>query len=431
MEREELEQVIKGALERLKEKQEEAVQNMEDGAARQLRMKPDEWTALWQVVTVLVPQSDIEQWKNRGYVPMNETISSIFHQEWNRIDGTEPLEERGHREYFWNGTYESWQDEINANHIYEGRFTNREGQVRPFHYQLRPSHELIGPEKKLYEAARLYRIEKPVLFSPWSRRLVSIQLQDDIQPMTAAEFFAGQYDFCWHHNGLEDKVLEGQELLWNVDLEREEDGSASKWPDPATGATCYGVRFSNVSERTFIILSGLTSDASSAVFEKSQQVIKLYGDYLDEAWRIDIQEADIPGDLAYPEICFPNTYDLPKFGEIKRLCTKGDIIRTLNRYAVSWASIDDISLTMPKHATSIVPYVGDDVYGGQPDREVLKYQRERLRHLPECFIRFSSKMASSSNDGYDYFLTDYARYVLADLNFRFPDFRWRGVIADE
>ena len=192
MEREELEQVIKGALERLKEKQEEAVQNMEDGAARQLRMRPDEWTALWQVVTVLAPQSDIEQWKNRGYVPMNETISSIFHQEWNRIDGTEPLEERGHREYFWNGTYESWQDEINANHIYEGRFTNREGQVRPFHYQLRPSHELIGPEKKLYEAARLYRIEKPVLFSPWSRRLVSIQLQDDIQPMTAAEFFAGQ-----------------------------------------------------------------------------------------------------------------------------------------------------------------------------------------------------------------------------------------------
>lgn len=43
MEREELEQVIKGALERLKEKQEEAVQNMENGAARQLRMKPDEW----------------------------------------------------------------------------------------------------------------------------------------------------------------------------------------------------------------------------------------------------------------------------------------------------------------------------------------------------------------------------------------------------
>ena len=434
MEREELEQLIESRLKQLRAEQQEAVQRMEENAAQQLQLKPEAWTALWNIVTVLVPQDEVELWKNRGYVPMNEGISSIFHQEWNRIDGTEPLEERGHREYFWNGTYEAWQDEINANHLYEGRFTSREGKVQPFHYRLSPSHELIGPEKKLCEAARLYRIQRPVLFSPWSRRLVSIQLQDDILPMTAAEFFAGTYDFCWQENGLEDKILAGQELMWNVVLEREQDGSPIKCPDPATGATCEGVRFSNVSDRTFIILTELTSPESTAVFEKSSQVIKLYGDASNEAWRLDIQEAEIPEDAAYPALCFPNAYALPRFGEIRRLAAKGDIVRTLKRYgnALPWAVIDDdISLTMPKHTVLIDAYLGDDVYGGQPDRESLMYQQKRLRRLPECFILFSLKDGAPASCHYDYFLTDYARYVLADLSFRFPDFRWRGVMADE
>lgn len=434
MERDKLEQHLRCVLEPLRMAQEEAVKQMEETVTGQLQLKPEAWTKLWEIKTLLVPKDEVERCKTRGYVPMNEDISAIFHQEWNLLDGEDSLEERGHREYFWNGTYESWQDEINANQLYEGYFTDYEGKVQPFHYKLRPSHELMGAEKKLYEAARLYRIQRPVLFSPWSRRLVSIQLQDDILPMTAAEFFAGTYDFRWQENGLANKILEGLELMWNVALEREKDGSASIWPDPVTGATCDGIRFSNVSDRTFIILNELTSTASTAVFEKSSQVIKLYGDASHEAWRLDIQEIEQPVASTYPTLCFANVYELPRFGESRRLCTKGDILRTLQRYngALPGVSIDeDISLKRPEHTKLIAPYVGDDVYGGKLDRESLIYQRERVRHLPECFIRFSLKWGAHSNHDYDYFLTDYARYVLADLNYRFPDFKWRGVIADE
>ena len=86
MERDKLEQHLRCVLEPLRMAQEEAVKQMEETVTGQLQLKPEDWTKLWEIKTLLVPKDEVERWKTRGYVPMNEDISAIFHQECKQVE---------------------------------------------------------------------------------------------------------------------------------------------------------------------------------------------------------------------------------------------------------------------------------------------------------------------------------------------------------
>lgn len=424
------EKIVQGIIMKSLEKLKAYLDEKFDEADKRLETNPEKWTAIWKIATILVPDKDVAIWEDRGFYPVNDKISSIFHRTWNRMDGDvsdseeDRLEERGHREYFWNGTYGSLQKELSDPHTYEGTFVGETGEKKVFHYQLAPSRELVEKEKFLYQLAQVYSIDRPVIFSPLSRRCISIRLADDILPTTAKKFFSGVFDLQLEENDLAGKIVEHKELLWNLQIYPcDEDGTSEISPDLAVGAVQRGVRFYDVNEGTFIGYRGTGS--SIEIAEKNKDSIHLLlksNDAANELWAIDVNEAADPLHVLY----FENTYEMPRFGEMRRLRSKGDIIRTLHRYEMKWAACsDDISLEKPEQGISVVPYIDEDTYGYAMTTEGKEYSLERKRYLPFCYIHFKLKDLFYKN-----YLYDYAQYVLSDLDYRFPDFNWHGVMDD-
>lgn len=420
-----IETMLNKVLNALADEQNNAIEEMKKKLQLQLATDPQRWNQCWQITTALVPEAERMTWQDRGYTSVNEEISSIFHPDWNTLQGPDTLEERGHREYFWRGTYASWQAEVSANKTYHGRFTDRDGETRDFTYYLVSSAELIEKEERLYHLAMVYHIQRPVIFSPFSRRLVSIRLTDDILPMTAAEFFAGQYDFCWQENGLQERILEGRELFWNIRAYDDEDGESRIVPDPSTSCTRHIQCFWDVNENTFIGLYKAAEKDScwEEIAEKTDKKIVLYGEASGPAPAIDIQALD--PEPEFTPCLFKNAYELPLWGSSGRLYSRADVVRQVQRYAVPWVQVTDISLQV-KEKKPVAGYLQRDQYGYFLPKEVRIYQREKLRCLPPCYLSFRLL-----DHRYQNFLEDYAAYVLADLGLRFPDFQWQGVIEDE
>ena len=301
----------------------------------------------------------------------------------------------------------------------------------------------IEEERLLFDIADIYHITKPVVFSPYSRRAVKIQLP--IQDSDAAELLRDAADltpYLLEENSLKDKLLADRQLLWNIRI------GEVKLPEynPSGEGDCgfvapYGDReiyryeFNKQKNGDFICPDTIEIPCLlAAEKDEERQLITLITNrkLKNKCRSLSIlrpkeYEEQIAGHKSgNREIFFSNVSRLgdDRAGRIfakERLRTQGDIERLLHcfnipEYDCKFAGVSDSRKTELK---SIKRYSGELSYGAccYSCREQLLYGKRRV--LPCCHIRFSGRAK---------FLADYADYVLFFLENRYPDFLWAGVM---
>ncbi|MCQ5210859.1 MAG: hypothetical protein UCI88_10745 [Megasphaera massiliensis] len=377
------------------------------------------WSRNWKITTALVPKTELGVWEENHFYPVETSGLGFFCSDWEETD----VRDCGHRQFFWKGTYEGLQDVIEQGAAYEGIVTDKDGDTYQFQYQLVLEPSCRRRESRLYQLAALYGIQAPVIFSPWGRRQLTIRLKS--LDLTAEAFFDdySRWDFCWQQNGLQDKIIENQELVWNVkQLPYDGDSIEGEWiPDANTGSAETRFTESNgVQWGTFLQLASSEEEpAVSEVIEKSENKIILRT--LDKA-HMDIKGIRIEPTDEVPKYSFSNEYEGGM--TVQRLISKADVERALHRYQSSGFCCGRPSLKAPEKGQMVRLYREEDMYGG--NREDILYQQERLKRLVPCYIQFF--LDPRALDWQRDFLPDYAVYVLADLRRRFPDFSWKGVL---
>lgn len=377
------------------------------------------WSRNWKITTSLVPKTELGVWEEKHFYPVETSGLGFFCSDWEEPD----VSDYGYRQFFWKGTYEELQDVIEQGDTYEGVVTDKDGDTHRIQYQLVLESSCRRRESRLYQLAALYGIQAPVIFSPWGRRQLTIRLKSP--DLTAEDFFDdySRWDFCWQHNGLQSKIIEGKELVWNV-KQLPYDGDSidgERIPDANTGSA--EIRFTEsdgVQWGTFLQLESSEEEpAVCEVTEKSENQIILRT--LDKV-HMDRKGIRIEPTDEVPKYSFSNEYEVSEF--VQRLLSKADVERALHRYRSSGFCCGRPSLKAPEKGQIIRLYREEDMYGG--NREDTLYQQERLKRLVPCYIQFF--LEPQALDWKRDFLPDYAVYVLADLRRRFPDFSWKGVL---
>ena len=350
--------------------------------------------------------------------------------------------------YFLDCSYETAEALCSAEYTDDYPFrgcVDADGEKTEFRYRLARDWRCIGEERLLFDIADVYRIRKPVIFSPYSRRAVKIQLPccesaaaERLQKQDAADL----EPYLLKENGLQDKLLAGRQLLWNIGLG---EVSLPQYNPGEKSDSCYVAPYG---DREIYRYEFTEQKGGSFICPESEEMPKLI------AAEKDVQKGQItlitrrllsgkcrslriisPKDniaeykrRGHKAIFFGNIFDCGNsgascFSAKERLRTRGDIERVLygfnmpeHGYSCSFERVSDSAKTDLQVCRR---YSADLSYGASCDvcREQTLYGTRRV--LPFCHVRFSGETK---------FLVDYANYVLFFLENRYPDFRWVGVV---
>lgn len=427
---ENIKKIIGQSLKQLSNYEEQQIGKIRDSIKETI---PDflQWSAYWNITTAVVPQKNLDEWEEKYFYPVEQQSLGFASPQWdfNFFEGcnedcyTEVIGNYGHRQFFWRGTYDELQDEISHANIYKGIAVDKDGQEHPFFYKLVLEPACRRKEERLYQLAALYHIQRPVIFSPFARRQLTIFLTDI--NMTAESFFDDKcrWDFCWEKNGLQNKIIENCELIWNLKMLPFEDDiiEGEQIPEVNTGGTEFRFTESdNVQQGTFLQLQHMEEEpVMTDIVKKSENQIILR---TFDTSQTKINGVRIENVEDTPTYSFTNQYELALMIP-PRILSVADVERTLYRYRSDSFICGQPSLRKPNVGKMIRGYRVEDMYGGR--REVSLYQRKRLQSLPPCYIFFATQQQAP--EWVKKYLQDYACYVLADIQWRFPDFSWVGV----
>ena len=394
------------------------------------------WSWDWNVVTALVP-----------------TVKSTETSGLHRIIGLREEEDSGENllgealhiyikgTYFLDCPYEEvaalCANERDNDYPYEGRIS-MQGKEIPFRYRFVPYLRFIERERELFDMAEMYGIATPVLFSPYARRAVKIQISSEDSTVVDLLQDAGIVPFCFAENHLADKIKSDTVLMWNI--QRKEMSPPPYHPVEEKGHSffapygdrpIYRYEFGNVNEREFIcpaqeeqkhLVSAVKDTENKRIIlitekELSEDCISMrivggmdtFEKYHAEDWGRTLF-SNMDGERR--EIVFPK----------ERLRTQGDLERVLYAlqmpaHGLSCAFVNNVCPAPKKDQNIIRRYAKQFAYGvTDVRREQQLYGRRR--NLPYAYILFSGDAA---------FLNDYANFVLSFLERRYPDFQWVGV----
>lgn len=316
-----------------------------------------------RIYTIIVPDYQLNKWLEKGFYPM--------------IDDNDGIDKLS----FFDGSYDELVDCINKN-------------------QLIFDDTLILKEKDVFDIYNLYNIEYPVIFSPWSRRLVK----------------------CI--NGyVSDKIIEHYIPMWNVKYnEAEKIGEPSISVAPDNDEILYTYMFAGVSN-SYLSFDNVNMDMLDIdIINGDIQVVSHQQIDYDSVKILSIvdvsQVQEYANELEYPY--FINNF--VQCQHSKRLLTKGDIEKILNCFIYEnnklkfKCSFLKLSFEDKPEEGYIKGYTeGKYSYNSQ---KMLYYSNRRLMKLPWCYINF---------EGTEKWLEDYSEYVLSYLKNFYPDYRWVGV----
>lgn len=430
-------EMLKEVFSRLSERNEKVWDKIEETVLREEQNSRSAWHERWHLATVLVPEE-----KTRDAGSFHRVIDRWEEEndEEDVLGEALPMDIEGI--YFLNCPYAEVDSLCvhaqDNTYPYEGH-TSVQGKDVSFHYRLVPYRRFITREEELFHMAEIYGIMVPILFSPYARRAVKIQLSEEDRALAEQLQGAGTEPYCFEENHLADKILSDAVLLWNIAREQLPPPCHSVEEENHSFVAPYGERnvyryvFSGVKDREFICpaqteLSYLISADKDT--EKEQITLltkrKLSEDCISMRLIGDVDRLERYGMEAWSNMVFFNIdrHTVIEGGNVfskERLRTQGDLNRVLCALQMPAQGLScKLNAVCPAREKDIKPicrYKDDFAYGASAvHREQQLYKRNR--HLPYVYLSFSGDAK---------FLNDYANFVLSFLEKRYPDFQWVGV----
>lgn len=367
-----------------------------------------EWDSKFNVAVKLVHRGD-----RGGFFPIPTGSSLIFDEtSESPFEESSSADEIFQQAFFLNVKFAELSDFCGK--VYSGIVVTADGAAKNFTYTLRRHEKFIAHEKILFDAAAMYKIRRPVIFSPYARKAVEIK----ITGASETDFVNCQrLDFQLDKNNLRDKLLTDCELCWNVEIS-EVNSNRGGEPEEYIGADGRMIRYGyfhefNPDENIFV-LPDQHCDDFSVTLNESAQIFKLvYNSVLQESGCkiIRLSECGEADDETF-------TNDFPKTNTIQRVRTAGDVEKILSCFnATRMGKIFPAKFEQKPPVKTVTLYDNAARYYVSPVDKLLGQMRNRQI----CYVNFEG--------GDTIFKADYANYVLNYLSQNYPEYRWAGVDA--
>lgn len=404
---EQLRNTLKKTFSELTTYEKDVLEKVQRQVAENLSARKETWDYLWQINTALVKNSDVENMKNKGFNEI-KVGNGIFEKNTFKDKSLEDRAKdfKNESQFFLECAYEDLENICQKQ--YKGCIFNESGEAKYFHYSLIPQYRFIKKEEMLFKTADLYKITRPVIFSPYARRAVDIRLED----ISLDEFIAGgktNTSLMLEDNGLKDKLLTDYRLMWNVEIE---DGTEVL--TSSSDSDSYQYFYDPNEENVFIY----PQDECDAIYKKEDRIEVIYHDEAksDKYEKVTIMPVD---DEDYDR-CFVNEFDYKQFDKEITLRTVADINNVLTRFRNKTNGFHcRFAQIIDKHQLK-----SDIIRRYKKEHSYLKNKNDlyagALRYKPYCCIDFY---------GNGMFLTDYANYVLYYMEQNYPEFNWIGKLG--
>lgn len=401
-----------------------------------------DWSKNWNIATALI-QAD-ENGDTGGFYKILSARNENVDEEY--ILG-EPKFIEIIDNYFLDCSHEETvaycSDEYGDEYPYQGE-VNLKGKTTHFRYRLAYDLRYVNFERELFDVADIYQIKRPVIFSPYSRRAVKIQIPREFNAVSdyLKEHAGNLTPYCLENNDLANKLITGKRLEWNIRINSiqlpeynvTDDNSDNSSFAPYGERNIYRYEFKNLNDSEFIcprndeLINLITAQITPPKADQKQMITLVAKKPLTEPCR-SLRLIPTKTNISHNKFLnwgfnvFAN-FDIANkdrnfFKE--RLRTVGDIENVLYRLGMPQhgfnCKFSGVSDSEKKNVNVIKIYNRELAYGNfDIRREQVLYGNRRK--LPFCYITFNGNAK---------FLNDYAAYVLSFLETRYPDFQWVGV----
>lgn len=369
-------------------------------------ISPHDWNKDFEVAIKFVKRGDTES--ARGLFQLEVGKSFIL------ADGEETtLEEiKTTESFFINAAYNEIEN-FYAQQKFHGTLTTKDGTIKEFSYALQRHERFIHYEKILFEVAALYKISRPIIFSPYARKAVDVKIfeldESDFENYQKLDLLLGE-------NNLNGKFLRGN-LFWNVKIESDEmqRGDAVEEYLGADGKLIRYEYFQTFDayEKIFVLPAQHCDDLHLKVDDNEKNFVLGYNSVLKNRnySKIKFVDAENISDETF-------TNDFPRPNNKLRLKTAGDVEKVLACFNATRAGKMFPAKFESFNAQNFKPlkiYRREDKYFLPPEIRLLN----QIRNKPICVINFGG--------GASVFKIDYANFVLSYFEKNYPEFNWAGV----
>ncbi len=324
-----------------------------------------------------------------------------------------PLEKMAKAEsFFVNAAYNEIEN-FCAPKKYHGKIITKDGTLKNFSYTLQRHERFINYEKILFEVAALYKISRPIIFSPYARKAVDVKFFG----LEAKDFNNYQdLDLLFRENNLNGKILNGK-LFWNVEIEGGERPQGGKC-DEYIGADGNLIRYAyfhtfDSDKKIFVLPAQHFDDLKFEIKDNGKNFTLGYSSVLKEYGYSTLNFVAVE---KISDDFFTN--DFPRPNNKLRLRTEGDVEKVLSCFNATRAGKIFPAKFESFNSKNFKPleiYRREDRYFISPEFRLIG----RIRNKPICVISFGG------NDSI--FKIDYANYVIYYLEKNYPEFNWAGV----
>ena len=376
-----------------------------------------DWSKWWRVGTRLIPDKEEAEWKLRGIVPVLPGSNVFFTH--NNISDNDSVVLAVKKPMYLCCAYDEMNDILS--NVYEGQCLGK-----TFHYQLKKNRMFIEEIERnlMAQVARLYRIDKPLIFAPDARRAVDICVLDGLV-LSELKDYATQKDgkllvdvtslerAGWQINLLGGRLRVNDCLiLTNIEISQKPLDFANDGEDEK--GRYFDVQ-GNLPDRTFILPNTPLpdSDILEIVPDKNGRPFRVYVNH-----NVDLRTYQTMTFNEFNDDDWINEYQ--DGDELPRLRTAGDIDEFCRRFEnnsrgnkCSFKCV--VQPGEPAPVNIIRRYERIDRYPDWGETQIF-FQARRYR--PTCYLNFVGERQ---------YLSDWAEYVLSVFEKMYPEFIWVGV----
>ena len=313
--------------------------------------------------------------------------------------------------YFLNAPYEKLRElvgDLDTEKVYTGICRMKERET-PFRYRLRFDGRYLKAQDLIFRLASMYQTENAVLWSPFLRKAVRVQLLDPLPEGVKKEAVCYRFE----QNGL--PVMEGVSLLWNLRV-------TSTDFEKASGKIPYGqdVKYKFHFEKSrrggwrFPIPQNNQTIVYDIAF--SDEGIDLLLDHELEAFRV---VESMPVDQEAGELLLLRKGDWLHSNRtgrsilsVHRILSKGDMEFAIRPFrdanGVRCELTDELTRVCTRYSAKYQSHLKNRILYPQPQHKKARGKLKFSAELPPAF--------------YD----DYINFVLLYLAYYYPEIEWVG-----